>query len=141
MSYGWTEEMLNEHRAKRAREAAIKDGEAAASLRPLEKDILDACLDFLRLHPKVAFAYRNNTGMMKATDAHGHTRYVKFGPVGSPDIVGMLKGGRALYCEVKRPNNLPSDEQEAFLAAVTKGGGLGCWVTSVEQLHLFLRDA
>ena len=83
----------------------------------------------------VAFAFRANAGGM--TDARG--QYVKFGFKGMADITGMLKGGRRLEVECKRPGKLPTAEQNAFLFRVNDGGGFGCWVDSVERLDFLLR--
>ncbi len=99
-----------------------------------ESDVLKACMDLLARHPKVAFAHRANTGGM--TDKRG--QFVKFGFRGQSDIVGMLKGGRFLAVEVKRPGNRPTAEQNAFLGAVNLGGGFGCWADDAERLNFLL---
>lgn len=94
----------------------------AARIVSPERDELKACLEYLELHPAVAFAYRVNTGAMQVDG-----RWVKFGPRGQPDICGMLKGGRALYFECKRVGGKPSVEQWGFLKAVKDAGGLAGW--------------
>ena len=108
---------------------------AKRALKPTESQVLKACLDLLAYHPKIAFAYRQNTGAVKIDK-----RYVKFGTRGQPDIVGMLKGGRYLAVEVKRPGKAPTAEQNAFLYAINKDGGFGCWVDSVERLAKLLES-
>lgn len=115
----------------------VKDGRGAGKYRKpkvLEREVLRACIDLLAVHPKVALAYRVNTGAMRIDD-----RYVKFGAKGTPDIVGVLKGGRALYVEVKRPGKMPSPEQNAFLYAVNQAGGFACWVDSADKLNKLLK--
>ncbi|MDE2022406.1 MAG: VRR-NUC domain-containing protein, partial [Patescibacteria group bacterium] len=103
---------------------------------PLERDVLAAVLAALRLHPKVALAYRMNTGGMQ--DAHGN--HVRFGFPGSPDIHGMLKNGRALYVECKRRDTKPTPDQQAFLDRVNRHGGLAFVARSIDDVLLALDD-
>ena len=71
---------------------------------PLEKDVVSTVLTALLYHPKVADAYRMNTGAGKLLFADGTTsQFIRFGKKGSPDIHGYLKDGRALFVECKRP--------------------------------------
>ena len=100
-----------------------------------EKDVLAACLQLLTVHPKVAFAFRANAGAMQ----NPRGQWVKFGFKGMVDISGMLKGGRRLEVEVKRPGKLPSADQNAFLYRVNRDGGWGVWVDSVDRLDFLLR--
>lgn len=100
-----------------------------------ESAILKACLSLLATHPKVAFAYRQNTGAMQNPAG----QFVKFGFRGQSDIVGMLRAGRFFACEVKKPGKFPTAEQHAFLAAVNEGGGLGIWCDSLERLIELLK--
>lgn len=95
-----------------------------------ERDILAACLQLLAVHPKVAWAARQNTGGF--SDARG--QYVKFGTKGAADITGMLHGGRRLEVECKRSGKIPSPAQNAYLFMVNKDGGWACWVDSVSKL-------
>lgn len=86
---------------------------------PLERDILEAILDLLGVHPKIALAWRQNTGGFRVDD-----RYIRAAFKGCSDILGMLVGGRFFAIEVKRQGELPTPDQIAFLLAVNRGGGL-----------------
>jgi hypothetical protein len=100
--------------------------------KPLEKDIQRQCLEWLRL--RGVLAWRANSGAMTAT-YKGKTRFLKFNGIdGLSDIVGVLPGGRFLACEVKRPGNTPTEDQEHFLGLVRDAGGLAVVVTSVDEL-------
>lgn len=94
-----------------------------------ERDILAGCLQLLAVHPKVAWAARQNTGGMALEG-----RFVKFGMTGAADITGMLRGGRRLEVECKRSGKMPSPAQNAYLFMVNKDGGWACWVDSVSKL-------
>ena len=98
-----------------------------------ERDVLRECLSLLAIHPKVAFAYRVNTGGVKFGE-----QWVKFGTKGQADITGMLKDGRRLEVECKRVGKYPSPEQNAFLYMVNKDGGFAIHVDSVDRLALLL---
>ena len=111
------------------------------STEPTEKEIQSAILDYLRLHPKVAFVGRFNRGVMQSS-YQGRESYVQFNTLrGFPDIHGCLKGGRALYIEVKRPGRKPTEDQAAFLAKAEAAGALAITATSAEQVAEALRDA
>src|SRR6266545_3279839 len=72
-------------------------------------------------------AWRNNTGAVRAEHG-GKTRIIRFGHVGSPDIIGVMPSGRFLAIEVKARGQLPELQQEAFLYQVHKRGGLALTV-------------
>lgn len=101
---------------------------------PLEKDILKACLEALRRHPRVAFVGRFNRGVMQS-EYRGRESWVNFNTVpGFPDIHGMLRGGRAFYIEIKRPLTGKLDAtQSNFLAIIRACGGIAGVATSVEE--------
>ena len=102
---------------------------------PLEKDIQKTIMDFLSAHPKVAFRGRFNRGTAITGDALGNTRYTKFNSVkGFPDIHGMLKGGRALYVEVKRPGGRVSEDQQEFIDKVSAHGAVAFIAYSVDDV-------
>jgi hypothetical protein len=50
-----------------------------------ERMVQNACLDLLEASPKVAFAWRQNTGAVKIAK-----RFVRFSFKGCSDILGML---------------------------------------------------
>lgn len=51
-------------------------------------------------------------------------RFIRYGFKGCPDVLGMLKDGRLLACEVKAPGRRLRPEQAAFLELVHAAGGL-----------------
>lgn len=105
--------------------------------KPTETQLVHACLKLLALHRVVAF--RNNTGAR--TDTHkGKRRFTRFGIPGSPDIIGVLPGGRFLGVEVKLPGGTATAAQDAFLRVVNATGGLGCVVRSIADLEAFLKN-
>jgi hypothetical protein len=112
-----------------------KRGPIGQSGKLLERDVQKAILELLAVHPRVVFAGRFNRGSY--ADAE---RYVRFNTVrGFPDIHGLLKGGRALYIEVKRDAKSPiSSDQADFLETAANGGALAIVAYSVEQVHAAL---
>ena len=78
---------------------------------------------------------RNNVGV--DTD-----RGVRYGlGVGSPDLVGILRVGRAFCVEVKRPGKTRSSKQRAWWRAYLAWGGLGGVATSVDEAIDLLDEA
>ena len=100
---------------------------------PNESEVLKACLSLLAMHPKVAFSYRVNSGALKSDK-----RFIRFGFPGCPDIQGCLRGGRALYIEVKRKGKKPSMEQDEFLRKANAAGAAATWTDDVEKLKIWL---
>jgi hypothetical protein len=94
-----------------------------------ESAILAAVLTALRLHPRVAWAHRMNTGAYAVGD-----RFVRFGFPGLSDIIGQTVSGAFLAIEVKRAGKVPTDDQRAFLELVTKSGGVSFVARSVEDV-------
>ena len=106
-----------------------------------EAQALGAIWRYLQLHPKVAFIGRFNAG--GAVDGRG--QYVRFCSIpGFPDLAGMLKGGRALYVEVKRP--APSagkltEAQQIFLEHAASNGALAFVARSIEDVESALASS
>lgn len=99
-----------------------------------EKDIQKAILQAIQLRPDVVFVGRFNRGQAVATDGYGNTRYTNFNTVkGFPDLHGLLRGGRAFYIEVKRPDGRTSPDQRLFLDKALGGGAYAGVATSVEE--------
>lgn len=98
-----------------------------------ESAILWDVLHALKRHPAVADAWRQNTGAMPVGEGKAR-RFVRFGTPGSPDIHGFLKGGRALFVEVKRPSGRVSEAQQAFIDAALAAGCFAMVARSVEEL-------
>lgn len=107
-----------------------------------ESEILAAILLDLGSRPGVRL-FRNSTGVAK--DNKGHT--FRFGLVrGGADLVGWqttmqyddrlgeVPGvARFVALEVKTPTGRVTDEQQAFLSAVSAAGGIAAVVRSVED--------
>lgn len=120
----WT---ADQHDAWKAREAARSTAARPAPItmpEPLERDIQRAILDLLRVHPRVVWAARMNTGMGEYRNADGTTRRVRFAFAGCPDILGQLTDGRVLAIEVKRASGRVTEEQIAFLGRAARHGAL-----------------
>ena len=77
-------------------------------------------LKALRASPLVAWAERQNSGAAKVGN-----RFIRFGWPGCPDILGQLRDGRFLGCEVKAAKGKLRPEQSLFLARINQAGGLG----------------
>ena len=107
---------------------ARKPRTRSASSTPLERDVLASALEALRLDRRVAFADRQQSGVFQDGD-----RYIRVGTPGKLDIVGMLKGGRYLELEAKRPGQKPDERQALRIAFVITGGGVSGYFTSVEE--------
>lgn len=100
---------------------------------PSEAAILDAIRRGLRIHPKVAWFERMNSGAHVAGE--GPTkRFIRFGFVGCPDIIGQLVDGRFLGIEVKRPSGRVSPHQAAFIQRAVEHGGVAFVARSVADV-------
>lgn len=98
----------------------------------LEKDIQRAILDYLKVRGYVHF--RNNSGVFRPENADGSRRFVRFGAVGTGDIVGLTKQGRFFSIEVKRQGSKPTPDQLAFMENVSKSGGLAILAYSLDDV-------
>ncbi len=78
------------------------------------------------------YCWRNNSGALR--DSRGIP--VRFGNVGSADILGINKDGRFLAIEVKRPSlkYKPTPAQLEFLEQIHHYGGLAGIATSTEDV-------
>lgn len=77
-------------------------------------------LKALRAHPAVSWCERMNSGAARVGG-----RFVRFGFVGCPDVLGMLRDGRLLGVEVKAPKGKLRPEQAIFLERINDAGGVG----------------
>jgi len=102
-----------------------------------EASVLRSVLEFLRYHPRVAKAWRQNSGAMNIDGRH-----VRFtDEVGIPDICGFLKDGRGLYVECKAPGGRLSYWQNHFLEAARKAGCVAGMVHSIEEAEALIKAA
>jgi len=86
---------------------------------PSEAAILDAIRRVLKIHPKVAWFERMNSGAHVAGEGKDR-RFVRYGFKGCPDLVVGMKDGKTAWIEVKRPTGRLSDDQSAFLEKCRK---------------------
>lgn len=109
----------------RPTQSTLFDGEAPAPRhndRP-ESAALAEVLQALRTHPAVAWCERMNSGAHVVQGTAGR-RFIRYGFKGCPDVLGMLRDGRLMACEVKAPKGRLRPEQAAFLELVRAAGGL-----------------
>ena len=117
--------------------------------RPLEADVVSACAELLAIHPKVLFAVRQNSGAASYEASSGKWAPVWFykvvtrQPVTITDFWGILRDGRMLAIECKRPGwREPRGDREMrqalFLSLVQNCGGVGGFVTCINQLKEML---
>jgi hypothetical protein len=109
------------------------------ALEPSEAQIQSAILDALAVHPAVAGFWRQNTGAVALGEGKDK-RFVRFGPIGSPDIHGYLKDGRALFIEVKRPSGRVSADQQAFIDRASACGSVAFVARSVADVWAALSE-
>jgi len=65
--------------------------------------------------------WRNNTGVGRTLSGQ---RVIRFGLVGSADLLGILRGGRFLAVEVKTAKGRQSEAQRNFQRMVEAMGGV-----------------
>ena len=94
--------------------------------------IVAACLEFL--HYAGVVAWRNNSGAVKYKNASGASRFLRYGKVGSADIIGWMPDGRFLGVECKTPTGRLSESQNVWLVELRKAGGFAVVARSVDDL-------
>jgi hypothetical protein len=80
--------------------------------------VVNACIKYL--FALGCFVWRNSTGAWR----DGAGRIIRYGKVGSPDVLGVTAGGRLIGVETKTGNNPLTPEQEDFRARILEKGGL-----------------
>jgi DNA-binding transcriptional LysR family regulator len=122
---------LDIERLRAARRERYQRGE----IHTPERDVLAACLEFLKRHPKIGFAVRMSSGVARYKDERGVERVVRYGFKGCPDLWAMLRGsGRLVVVEVKSDSGTVTPEQQAVLEAVSNGGGIAVLARSVDDV-------
>lgn len=96
-----------------------------------ETAVVKACLSLLKA--KGCKAWRNNTGAMRQGG-----RYVKFGEPGSPDIFGILPGGKLICVECKFGKNDLSEKQSQWLEEARALGASVIVAYSSDNLNDYL---
>lgn len=86
----------------------------------------------LRLTEEGHRVFRNNIGVCQTK----HGDYIRYGVCnpGGSDLIGWTKDGRFLAVEVKTATGRLSAQQDSFLQAVCKSGGVGIVARSVEDV-------
>jgi len=84
----------------------------------------------LRNHPLVAWVERQNSGAAKVGN-----RFIRFGWPGCSDVIGQLRDGRFLACEVKAPKGRVRPEQQVFLDRVRAGAGVAFVARDLRDVH------
>lgn len=129
---------------------APKRERAAPDPEDSEAPVLRAVGELLAAHPKVHFAVRQNTGALPYQNAAGKVIPVWFYRlVRKPDEMtltdywGFLTDNRPFAFECKRPSwKHPRTDREmrqwAFIDMITKHGGMGSFVRSVDEVIALL---
>lgn len=103
---------------------------------PKEADVQRACLQLLAV--RGVWAWRTNAGAVKVG-----SRLVQLAPAGTPDILGVLPGGRLLAVEVKAAGGRLRPSQKAWADEARRAGAAVLLVRSAgeldDQLHDLLR--
>lgn len=95
-----------------------------------EQLLMKSILEALQLRYKGrAHFWRNNTGAMKTEGGH----FFRFGEVGSPDVLGILQGGRFVALEVKTAKGKTSESQGAWLSRALSLGAIAGVVRSIDE--------
>ncbi len=94
---------------------------------------LNAILQYLDV--KRIFHWRNNSGAVKAFRKNGDSQLLKFGKVGSSDILGCLCDGKLLAIEVKSDTGRLSIPQSDFLDSISALGGVAFMARSIDDVE------
>lgn len=94
-----------------------------------EQGILNAVMQTLRLHQRVAWVARVNSGAYKTPDG----RFIRFGFPGCPDILGQMKDGRILMIECKSEDGRVTDEQAYIIKRIRENNGIAGIARSVDD--------
>lgn len=102
---------------------------ASKRIEPRERVNLAEIIQLLRTHPKVAFAWRMQSGLFREG-----SRVIKVGVTGIPDIIGLLHGGRFYGIEVKAKGGVVSSIQQTRINQINEGGGLAFVAWGVDDV-------
>lgn len=101
-----------------------------------EAAALKEVLIALTAHPAVAWCERMNSGAMRIGK-----RFVRFGWVGCPDVLGQLKDGRLIGVEVKAAKGKLRPEQTIFLERIRLAGGVAFMARNCRDVFCELEKA
>ena len=122
----------------RAKRAPSTDG--------TEADVMRAVFDLLRVHRRVAWFMRLNSGAVQDGDRYTvfYRLYMRGEPgrtKGASDYLGQLTDGRLFLLECKRPGvRRGTVEQEMLIGACQANGGVAGIVQSVEDALVLLGE-
>jgi hypothetical protein len=92
-----------------------------------EGKIVKECLEWL--NASGYYCWRNNSGAVRSDG-----RMVRYGKVGSSDILGIMPDGRFMAIECKVDGGLVTKAQASFLCAIARPGGFARIIHSLEEL-------
>lgn len=101
-----------------------------------EQNIVDRCIDVLR--QRGCYVWRQNSAALPVKDSYGERTIRCTSVNGVSDVIGLTPDGRFVAVECKRGGNGPSGDQQEFLNAVNRRGGLGLIVYDVVDLEQIL---
>jgi hypothetical protein len=116
------------------------------STRGTECDVMRAVFDMLRVHRRVAWFMRLNSGAVQDGDRYTvfYRLYMRGEPgrtKGASDYLGQLTDGRLFLLECKRPGvRKGTIEQEMLIGACQANGGVAGIVQSVEDALALLGE-
>jgi hypothetical protein len=96
--------------------------------RKIEQQIQNEILDHYRSLGLIV--WRQNSGGVPMIAPNGRRYFVRLGDRGTPDIVGVLPGGRCFATEVKRPGKKPDEHQIRFMRQINYQGGAAFWTNN-----------
>lgn len=94
-----------------------------------EKEIQRSILDYLG--KRGVFHWRNNSGA-HVSEYKGKKRFVRYGTLGSPDIIAIISGF-FVGIECKAEGGKQSDDQKEFERNVLAAGGVYLLVNSFDE--------
>ncbi len=136
----WTTATHEQWLAKEAAREAARESKDPPPLKLTpteipESMVLKTVLAALLRHPKVARAWRVNSGAGHLVYRNGGaSQFIRFGFPGAPDLHGVMNDGRALFVECKRAGGRLTDDQDKFLNDMRRVGAVAFMATSVEDV-------
>jgi hypothetical protein len=101
-----------------------------------EAGVQNAIVDYLRIVRRCPVVIRINSGAIPIPNAGGGFRMFRGADKDTPDLIGMLPGGRFFAFEVKRADGKGrvTDGQREFVENVNANGGVAAIVKSVDEV-------
>lgn len=96
-----------------------------------EQDVQRAALDYLNIRGYCLF--RNNTGMTRAS-YKGKERFIRFGSIGWPDIIGLTKEGQFFGIEFKSEKGKLTEAQIAVGEKIRASKGIYIVARSLDDV-------